>query len=620
MNQAIRRIQDGLAKQNLTMRQWAQREGFTRQAVSITLKRWAGRGKKPHGGIARDIMARLERTLVDSDDSSEPPPAMILSISDPERLAIIRRFLDSGRSREVAQVLANEAGIHLATLYRWVAQARTENHDARSIEIADADVSVRFPRSTIPDAFLQEVVGWLLEDRRRTRKEGHARLLARIADEQPAISPISYVQFTRLLGGMTPPFADLCRYQQDGSIPVRLDKTPKILRQWSAIPAGHTYVGDQHLQDYACVDPDTGEILNVQLYLWADGATNYWVGIAASYGPYTQYTVGLSLLDACRQHIPTALLNDNGKQERSAYINNLWAQLHGLMDTGSRHYTTPHLPPVKPIESQMAVFTRYLNQEGLSGYKKRADDPFANKARQAQLSAAKATGELPTVEALLEAIARVVDRHNTMPCRSEVDGNSFIPAERFWRGLEGRRIVLPEADLKTLFYPRFQRRVRNACIRVKIGGRTVEFTHPDLMNIPADEAVQVLVNPLPPHENSLALRQCGDRWNPYCSVEPWVGRGLHPLHDREALEAAMRQKQNYLNRFRDAIKGLNQKARAMAGVDDKAAAKIVPITDAIRLRAADTAPSVNERAEAVAPAADHQSALRALVDARRQQA
>lgn len=548
--------------------------------------------------------------------------------ADLKRLAIIRRFLDSGRSRDVAEALAAEAGIHVATLYRWVARARTHHLDTRSVTVSDdASLPVRFPRSSIPDDFLQEAVSWLLDDARRTRKEGYARLLDRIARETPPIPPISYVQFTRLLAAMTPPFADLLSYRQEGSIPVRLKKTPKILRQWSAIPAGHTYVGDQHLQDYACVDPATGEVLNLQLYLWIDGATNYWTGIAACFGPYTQYTVGLSLLDACRLHIPTALLNDNGKQEKSTYVNRLWGNLSGLIDidaAAGRHFTTPNLPPVKPIESQMAVFTRYLNQEGLPGYKKRADDPFVNKARQARLATAKDTQELPTVDALLDAIVRVVERHNTQSCRSEVDGCSFIPAERFWRDLDGRRIVLPDAHLKSLFYPRFQRLVRNACVRVRIGGHTVEFTHPDLINIGAHEPVQVLINPLPPHDGGLVLRQCDERWEPYCPVEPWLGRGLHPLDDQETLKAAMRQKQGFLNRFRDAINSVNQKACALAGVSAPAAAKIVTLPDVARMRAADRPASVSDIDAAPRPdltaTVDHQSALRALVHARRQSA
>ncbi len=498
----------------------------------------------------------------------QPPPAevpaMSLRLSTPQRTALVRRFLASGRSRAEAKALAAEAGVHLTTFYRWIAAAREQGQDAVAVPVAGVEAPVRFPRSGVPTADLAAVIGWLLADARRTLRDGYRQLGAQaLSQTTVAKPPISYVQFTRLLKEMTPAFADLRRYQAAGSVPLRLSKTPKILRQWSALPAGHTYVGDQHLLDYQCVLPDTGEIINLQLYVWMDAATTYWTGIAASYGPYTQYTVGLSLLDACRLHVPTALLNDNGRQERSAYVDELWARLAPQFEVGdSRHYTTPHLPPVKPIEAQMSVLTKFLNQEGLPGYRKRDADAFENQQRQGALAKAKKAGQLPTVQELLAALVRVMERHNTTPTRSEVDGTEYVPAERFHQQLAGRRIVLPDEDLKALFYPRFQRKVRNACVRVKLGGKTLELTAPELAHAAPDESVQVLINPLPPHAGGLALRQVdGDRWEPWCALEPWLGRGVAPYADPETLEALMRQKQSYLNQFRDALHNLHAAAR-----------------------------------------------------------
>lgn len=523
MNQAIKRIRDRLAKQNLTMRQWALREGFTRQSVSITLKRWAGRGKVPHGGIARDIMARLERTLADDPDPTEPPPLMTRPISHPksklktaERLALIRKYLDSGRADGGAKALAAEAGIHVSTVYRWVDEARKRGQDAVPVDLGViGDRSVKFIRSSVPAADLAAVVGWMLEDPRRVARQGHQKL-------REMGHSLSYIQFTRILNRMTPSIKSLRSLATRGGIALRLEKCPKILRRWSQLPAGHTYVGDQHLLDYQCVLPETGEVVNLQLYLWMDAATTYWTGLVASYGPYTQYTVGLSLLDACRLHIPTALLNDNGKQERSNYVDALWRRIHGVVDfldptlfTGERHFTTPYLPTVKPIEAQMAVLTRYLNQEELPGYRKRDPDPFRNKERQGRLAREKKAGDLPTVDEVFAALVRVMERHNTTPARSEVDGDTYIPGERFWAGLAGRRLMLPEDDLKMLFYPRFERMIRNSAVQIKLGGKTLEFAHPALAAIPWQEHVQALINPQPPHDGSLALRlDAAGHWTP----------------------------------------------------------------------------------------------------------
>jgi len=400
-----------------------------------------------------------------------------------------------------------------------------------------------------------------------------------------------------------------------GSVPLRLMRTPQILRRWQAVPTGHTYVGDQHLLDYQAVLPDSGEIVNFQFYLWIDAASTYWAGLAGTYGPYTRYTVGESFLRACRLHIPDAwLLNDNGKQEKSQYFDDLVARVNRVI---TRHYTTPNVPPVKPVEAQMAVLTRYLNQEGIHGYRKRSDDPFTNKRRQADLQEAKAAGNLPTVPELLDAIARVVERHNTQPCRSEVEQCDYVPAERFWRGLDGRRIVLPEADLKGLFYPRFQRKVRNACIRLTLGGQVVEFTAPELAYLGPQEPVQILANPLPPHDGGLVLRQAkGDEWEPYCTVQPWLGRGLNPLTDSDRLSTCMRQKNRYLQQFRDALTAVHNAARQLAGVAEPAA-KVVRLSDVVPLRAALAETPEDRQRREKAPVLDHQAALRALVNARK---
>ena len=619
MNSTIQQVQNRLSRQNLTMAAWAAQEGFSRQVVHLTLKRWAGRNRQPHGGIAREIMTRLEKTLADPDD--EPAPAMC-TLAQAERLAVVRQFLGGAQTRTEAEAVAQQAGIHVATLYRWIADARAAGADTVALPLADAPVTVKFPRTRCNLDLLGATVGWLLAHPRASLQDGHAQLVAQCT----ATPAPSYVQFTRLLKEMQPSFADLKRLQTAGSVPLRLTKTPQILRRWSDLPAGHTYVGDQHLLDYQCVLPETGEIVNLQLYLWMDAATTYWTGLVGSYGPYTQYTVGLSLLDSCRLHIPTALLNDNGRQERSAYVNDLWARLAPQIDVdGSRHFTTPNLPPVKPIEAQMSVLTTYLNQEGLTGYRKRDGDAFTNKQRQGALAKAKKAAQLPPLDELLQTLIRVMTRHNTTPCRSEVDGAEYIPAERFHQGLHGRRIVLPDADLIGLFFPRFERKVRNACVRIKIGGNTLEFTDPKLALIPSGESVQVLINPLPPHDGSWALRDRGEgEWEPYCSLDVWQGRGVAPYAARDTLEALMKQKQSYLNQFRAALKQLHDQARATFAPDStkKDLAKVLQLPEIPPAQPLPTGifPNVDAPAESpreTAVVLDHQAALRALVNSRR---
>lgn len=595
----------------------------------------------PLSALAPDEQARYWAQFGGQPPTAEIP-VMTLPLSRPDRFALVRRYLSGGsRTRADVEALAKEAGVSVSQLYRWIGEARKKGQHAVSIKIdgVQRPRKVRFPRSSVPADDLAAAVGWLLQDPRRSIQDAHARL-AEMGHG------IGYVQFWRLLDRMDPPLAKLKALASRGGIALRLEETPKILRRWSELPPGHTYVGDQHLLDYQCVLPETGEVVNLQLYLWMDAATTYWTGLAASYGPYTRYTVGLSLLDACRIHVPRALLNDNGRQEKSAYVDELWERIGGVCDLldpalfdgrrqfvqGERRFTTPNLPPVKPIEAQMAVLTRYLNQEELAGYRKRDADPFRNKERQGQLKKDAKAGELPTVDEVLAALVRVMKRHNTTPTRSEVDQTTYVPAERFWAGLADRRIVLADDDLKTLFYPRFERKVRNATVRIKLGGKVLDFAHPQLAGIPWQEDVRALINPIPPHDGSLALRlDHAGHWQPWCPLEVWAGRGVAPYADRDTMEDLMRQKHAYLARFRDALTDLHAAARAKfaPAAPEPAADKVRYLTHNGRLphhdqfllaTAARLFPAADPPQDAPdpAPALDHQGALRALMDYRRE--
>jgi hypothetical protein len=399
-----------------------------------------------------------------------------------------------------------------------------------------------------------------------------------------------------------------------------LQKTPKIIRSWLQIPAGHTYIGDQHLLDYAAVLPETGEVVLLQLYLWMDATSRYWTGLAASFGAYSQYTVGASLLDACTLQMPEMLYTDWGRPENSVYINELRQRLSGWVGCGdwedfrakhpdaeiTRKHSTPYVPPVKPIEAQMAVLTRYLAQENLVGYRKRdLANPFVKKKVQSDLAAAKRGDRLPTVPELLEVIVKVAQRHNDNPARTE-EGPTIIPAEIFWQGIAGRRRVLPEQDLHLLMFPAAERTVRNSTVRVSVGKNLLEWTAPELALLPAKERVRIHYNPVPPHEGSIISRWQGDQWRFYCVADPWYGRGIHP-EDRDGLTRAMEIKQRYLKQFREALKQIHVAARQRLGAVESA--QIIQLTDVVRYR------DQHQRHEDTRPRpGDNQSACLKLVE------
>lgn len=548
--------------------------------------------------------------------AGRPVPAQdlaMLPIDDSIKARAIRMCLDAPGLPTV-RAAARMAMVNVSTVYRWVDQARKAGQlPQTTLTAGGARYAVKLPQSSVPEEIFCAALALLLNQPRAPLTLGY-EVLTRAGVK------LSYAQFTRLLKQIEPRFEDLRLAESAGTIPLYLQKTPKIIRSWLQIPAGHTYIGDQHLLDYAAVLPETGEVVLLQLYLWMDATSRYWTGLAASFGAYSQYTVGTSLLDACALQMPEQLYTDWGRPENSVYINELRQRLSGWIGCGdwedfraqhpdaeiTRKHSTPYVPPVKPIEAQMAVLTRYLAQENLTGYRKRdLANPFVNKKVQADLAAAKRGDRLPTVPELLATIVKVAQRHNDNPARTE-EGPTIIPAEIFWQGIAGRRRVLPEQDLRLLLFPAVERTVRNSTVRVSVGKAPLEWTAPELALLPAKERVRVHYNPMPPHEGAVISRWQDDQWRFYCIADPWYGHGVHP-EDQEKLSALMEIKQRYLKQFRQSLKQIHVAARERIGAAESA--QIIQLTDVAHFREA------HQRHEDTRPrAGEHQAALLKLVE------
>jgi hypothetical protein len=548
-----------------------------------------------------------------ADPTAGLDPMLLRLTDDPDKMDAVREFL-AAPGRRTAEQIARRLGVHFSAIYRWVEHAKIAAATPPPVvEIGAQPITLTLPETRIPAELFAGAISHALRQPRQPLSSAHAWLT-----EQGI--QIDYAHFTRLVKRLQPPFWQLRALAAGAHHTLLLEHTPKIIRAWLNLPSGHTYIGDQHLLDYAAVDPNTGEVELLQLYLWIDATSRYWTGLAANYGPYNQYTVGLSLLDACRLHIPTKLYNDWGRPENSSYIDGIRQRLSGWIDTGSyddfitefpdaaieRQHSTPGVPPVKPIEAQMAVLTRYLAAEGLTGYRKRDANPFINKKIQSDLAAAKKSDRLPTVPELLDTLTRVMQRHNTQPARTE-EGPTIIPAAVFWGGLRGRRRVMREDDLKLLFFPVIERKVRNACVQVSIGARKLLLTAPALAFCEPSETVRVHWNPLPPHDGALVCRRAGDDWKPYCLADPWAGHCIDP-RAADPLAESMRQKQAYMNQFRDALKRLHEQGRRAAGAEEPATVQLSGVTRTAAAKA---------RMEAEGPAikpVDRQAALRKLAE------
>ena len=81
---AAKRVRDALLERGSSLGQWADAHGFKRETAYSVVRNWAGRGRRPLGGISRQIIAAL-RAELGPEILPEPipsPPA-----SDPGRQA-----------------------------------------------------------------------------------------------------------------------------------------------------------------------------------------------------------------------------------------------------------------------------------------------------------------------------------------------------------------------------------------------------------------------------------------------------------------------------------------------------------------------------------------------------
>jgi transposase-like protein/biotin operon repressor len=519
----------------------------------------------------------IKKTLPQKEENE-----ISVRVATMDRAWAIKEYLQNP-CYETAKRVAEELKVHVSTIYRWIKKAEEEAERIRMMKLEKQTVPIKFPRTSVPEDVLIESLSIILSSHGKRIINGWQYVVNKGYD-------ISYSQYTRILNKMTPPFSKLLEYHRSGRISALLTETPKIIRAWSELPVMHTLVGDQHYLDYYMYSPELDEVVKVQLYIWADCSSRYFVSCVPSIGgQYTQWHVQASLAEAFRIHVPSEIYTDWGKQENSKmtaeFIDRLSSGKIYLGDWDdflekypeakiARKRSTPGVPPVKPIENMIRRFTEFLNQEGLTGYAKRdLKDPFRNKQIQELLKAQIKKKDLPTLEEGLKVIANVIEKCNITEIKTK-EGKRFIPAEFLWKGLEGRRVVIGDDEIAMIFFPAFVRKVRNASVQVKLGTKTVVFTAKELTWLRDGEEVMIKVNPFPPHEGSMFFRWNGSDWEFLAPAIVWIGHRVHP-QDQEKLAKAMEVKNHYLKQFVLAIREIHERAKNTFGVvEDKPIRKL----------------------------------------------
>jgi hypothetical protein len=103
--------------------------------------------------------------------------------------------------------------------------------------------------------------------------------------------------------------------------------TRRSFDSWEAL---EMVVGDQIVADYDVVNPDTGEIVTPELYVFADMRSRRILGVSLKLGKYNSYLIGQAFKQVCEIGVPQKVYTDNGKPELSKYFLKMQAQIKGI--------------------------------------------------------------------------------------------------------------------------------------------------------------------------------------------------------------------------------------------------------------------------------------------------
>ena len=132
MNVEYARVKAGFVAKGTSLNQWCRAHSIKRQNASkALLSQWSS-------PAARELRTKLLKESGVAAPDEDPAPAAMCTLAQADRLLVVRRFLAGTQTRAEAETVAQEAGIHVATLYRWIAEAPSAGAVATPVALADA--------------------------------------------------------------------------------------------------------------------------------------------------------------------------------------------------------------------------------------------------------------------------------------------------------------------------------------------------------------------------------------------------------------------------------------------------------------------------------------------------
>jgi hypothetical protein len=511
---------------------------------------------------ADDLSAWLARRRITISPKQLADPVMQRKLACVRAVSACPAY--QGREKLI-EALASQHGVSPITIRRWVDDIETlpVRSSLPRIKLGDEKVDIPTSHAFTPEALACGLMSYA-NDMKAGMRSAYRSMESQASARDWQLG--DYSSFTRIVKKI--PAAIWVRIRR-GATGFELACTPKIIRQWTAVPVQSVLCGDQKIFDYMVYDPEIDEIIIPNGYLWMDCSSRMINGAWVELGHYNSYTVGNSLREALRFGIPDEIFTDWGKPEGSKHISNILKGLNGHSTTGDfmamaekyaalddnvRHRKAePGKPWQKPIENIMNLIEGRLVAKNLPGYRKRMADAWVNKETQALLKAQAKRGQLMTIEQFITHVYTAIDEHNKAE-KDLKEGFSIVPLDFFARGLTAQsRPVFDTTTLDHICLPTFERMPHQSKITVTIKGEQRGYYSPRLAGY--RHKLRISVDPYDREAPAVLTAQDGTYFD---LAEPWH---VQNPYDRDGL--SMKR-----HRQRELMKWVSEQAhRVRAGFD-----------------------------------------------------
>lgn len=467
-----------------------------------------------------------------------------------------------------ADVLAERYGVKRITIYRWAEEA--ESWTAASVpQVSLAGQTLELPKTRkFSEPAVRRGIELYGQNIRRGLTWAYRQLRAEAQENGWSIG--DYSNFTRLINQIPDVVWDACRR---GMVAVERDFVPKVTRAWLEVPVYSVLCGDQNVDDCLAVDPVTGEIVVMNDYLWMDCTSRAIVGMWPSFGPYNRYTVAYSLRMAFGWGFADQVYTDWGGPETSHNTADLIQGLTRFCQVGTfedfrerfsdiqpdpeegveHRKARAGIPWHKPIENVMNQYRRYRLDREIPGFRQRSNEPWENKAIQAEVKRQREHGELWTLERHLEERLAILQQHNAKLMKiREGGGQTIVPGDILNQGLAAQpgRTRADDLTLDLLFLPRFERTPKQGTVQVKFPDGTRYYQAGlELSRLKKGERVCVHADPFDP-ERPAIISYNGEY---LCLAGP--KKDINPV-TREGLSDSIREQRSMLKWWRTEIEKL----------------------------------------------------------------